>query len=124
MQSRAAPTDQHVRLSLWAADLADSVLDLFRRERPSDPRPQAAIAAARAWATGDISTADALRAARDSQAAAQECTSLSATAAAQCAGHAAATAHVARHADAAEGFMNKALGAVRRDDLSPPATAG
>ncbi len=122
MQSKTAPTDHHVRLSLWAADLADSVLDLFLQEASSDRRPQTAIAAARSWAAGDLSVADALKAARGALAAARECKSPSARAAAQCAGHAAATACVARHADAAEGYMNKALRTAPRDDPNPAHT--
>ena len=45
--------DHHL-LALWAARCAEHVLHLFEAEQPSDPRPRAAIDAARAWAGGDL----------------------------------------------------------------------
>ena len=52
-------------LRLFAADCAEDVLHLFERVFPDDDRPRLAIAAARAFANGDISAAawDAARAA-------------------------------------------------------------
>jgi len=55
-------TDQSARL--FAADCAEHVLPIFEREYPDDGWPRAAIAAARAFAKGEID-ADALSAAGD-----------------------------------------------------------
>lgn len=47
-------TDEHHRLlTLWAAECAEHVLQLFEAEAPHDLRPRAAIAAGRAWARGE-----------------------------------------------------------------------
>ena len=50
---------------LFAADCAEAVLPIFEKERPDDDRPRKAIAAARAFARGEITAAawDAARAA-------------------------------------------------------------
>jgi hypothetical protein len=52
-------------LRLFAADCAEDVLHLYERDYPGDLRPRKAIAAARAYANGEISDAarDAARAA-------------------------------------------------------------
>lgn len=44
-------------LRLFAADCAESVLHLFEAVRPNDDRPRLAIAAARAYANGEITAA-------------------------------------------------------------------
>lgn len=54
---------------LFAADCAESVLDLFEVERPGDDRPRHAIETARRFATGDA-TPEELTAAKDAAAAA------------------------------------------------------
>lgn len=45
--------DDHLLLATWAADCAMHVLHLFENECPEDPRPRAAVDAARAWARGE-----------------------------------------------------------------------
>jgi hypothetical protein len=92
-------SEEHKRLALQAAKCADMVLALFTQERPDDSRPKAAIEAARNWAAGELSVAEARK----------ECSIPAATAAARCAGHAAATAHVWTHAAVAEAYMKKAM---------------
>jgi hypothetical protein len=95
---RGGPLDiaRHRLLAAWAADCAAHVLSLFK-DCSSDPRPQRAVEIARAWARGDVSVGDAMKAAVGAHAAAREATSQAATAAARAAGHAAATAHMADH---------------------------
>ncbi|WP_084147781.1 putative immunity protein [Deinococcus frigens] len=88
----------HVLLALWAADCAAHVLEAFEARCPQDDRPRKAIEAARAWAHGDLSMAEARAAAFASHAAAREASNPTAIAAARAAGHAAATAHVVTHA--------------------------
>ena len=101
--------EEHKRLALQAARCAEMVLPLFSGERPDDFRPKAAIDAARRWAAGELSVADARKAAFAAHAAARECSIPAAIAAARSAGHAAATAHVWTHAAVAETYMTKAL---------------
>lgn len=91
-------------LALWAARCAEHVLPHFERERPADDRPRRAIAAARAWARGEIRCGAARAAAVAAHAAARACTHAAATAAARAAGHAAATAHLPAHARGAAAY--------------------
>ena len=90
-------TDEHHQLlALWAAACAEHVVTLFESECPSDPRPRAAIEAARAWARGEMAMmtaraqgGHAMGAARPLRGAARY--------AAYSAGQAACVAHVAEH---------------------------
>ena len=102
-------SEEHKRLALQAARCAEMVLTLFTQEHPDDSRPKAAIEAARHWAAGELSVAEARKAAFAAHAAARECSIPAATAAARSAGHAAATAHVWTHAAVAEAYMKKAI---------------
>ena len=100
---------EHKELALQAARCAETVLAFFTQERPDDSRPKRAIEAARHWAAGELSVADARKAAFAAHAAARECSNPAATAAARSAGHAAATSHVSTHAAIAEAYMKKAM---------------
>lgn len=98
----------HRLLALWAASCAEHVLPLFEAVRPEDPRPRAAIEAARAWVRGDVATmaaraagGHAMGAARDLQGAARH--------AAYAAGQAGAVAHVAAHDLGAAAYAIKAV---------------
>lgn len=104
-------------LARWAADCAARVLPSFERARPGDDRSRKAIAAARAWARGDVTVGEARTAALAAHAAAREAEDPGAVAAARAAGHAAATAHVERHAAGAATYAVKAVAtaSVRRD---------
>lgn len=102
-------SEEHKQLALQAAQCAQNVISLFTYERPADSRPKEAIEAARNWVAGELSVAEARKAAFAAHAAARECSSPAAVAAARCAGHAAATAHVWTHAAVAETYMNKAI---------------
>ncbi|MBL8162104.1 MAG: hypothetical protein JNJ61_08970 [Anaerolineae bacterium] len=109
----------HKVVALWAADCAERVLPYFDDAYPEDPRPNAAIEAARAWAHGTMKFTAVRKAALDAHAAARDAQSIpAACSAARAAGHAAATAHVPRHA---MGTAIYAVSAVR--DASPPADA-
>jgi len=84
----------HKLLALWAADCAEHVLPFFEEQYPEDDRPRKAIAAARAWARGEIKCGQARAAAVAAHAAAREADE----GAARAAGHAAGTAHMAAYA--------------------------
>ncbi|MCX6741717.1 MAG: hypothetical protein NTX24_00890 [Candidatus Pacearchaeota archaeon] len=118
-------SDKHKQIALWAANCAEQALKyarkraLFRRHKnskvfhgfekkyPNDKRPRKAIKAARDWAFGRITIAEARKFALDSHKAARKAKDQSAMAAARSAGHAAATAHVWKHAFAAESYAVK-----------------
>ena len=107
---RPDPED-HKLLALWAADCAERVLPLFQNAEPEDDRPSNAIEAARAWARGDLKMTKARGAALAAHAAARNTDDDSARLAARAAGHAAATAHVAGHAQHAANYAIKAMSA-------------
>jgi hypothetical protein len=104
----------HHALALWAAACAEHVLDLFEAARPDDPRPRAAIEAARAWVRGELpmmqaraAGGHAMGAARDLRGAPRH--------AAYAAGQAAVVAHVAAHELGAAAYAIKAARAAEGD---------
>jgi hypothetical protein len=101
--------NDHQMLALWSAACAERVLPLFEAAAPGDERPRKAIEAARAWARGDLKMTDARKIAFASHAAARETNNESACLAARAAGHAAATAHVAKHSPHAAAYAIKAI---------------
>lgn len=96
--SRRLSEADHKALALWAATCAEHVLPNFEDNRPGDLRTRDGIAAARAWARGQIKVGQARSAAFAAHAAARDTTDKQAQSAARAAGHAAAIAHVAGHA--------------------------
>jgi hypothetical protein len=96
-------------LALWAAGCAERVLPHFERACPDDDRPRRALAAARAWARGELSLAEARARAQRAHAAAHSTDDVAARAAARAAGHAAATAHVPGHARHAAAYAATAV---------------
>lgn len=88
----------HKTIALWASDCAEHVLPIFERYYPADRRPKEAIDAARAWARGEIRVGEARKKALNAHYAAQETLEKASGSAARSAGHAAATAHMPRHA--------------------------
>jgi len=95
----------HKILATWATNCADRVLHHFEKNYPEDTRPREAIEAGRAWVREDIKMIDARRFAIASHAAARDAEqNPESQAAARSAGHAAATAHVARHSFAASTY--------------------
>ena len=107
--------NHHQKLALWAADCAERVLANFG---DADPRPRAAIDAAREWTNGTLAMAEARKFAFAAHAAAREAGNLAAIAAARAAGHAAATPHVAGHARHAARYALKSVQLAGRDMAS------
>jgi hypothetical protein len=100
----------HKTLALWAADCAERALPIFREKYPQEDVPGKAIAAARDWVSGKIDKRTARRAAFASHAAARNVAETpEAIAAARSTGHAAATAHVHKHALPAADYALKAI---------------
>ena len=99
----------HGLLVLWATDCAEHVLPIFETQHPADDRPRKAIEAGRAWACGDIAVPEARKAAFAAHAAARDADEPAVRAAADAAGHAAATAHVADHALHAAAYAVEAI---------------
>jgi len=86
----------HRSLVFWSANCAERVLILFEQSYSKDRRPADAIAAARSWASGDITMTEVRAFASAAHAAARTAIG-AAREAARAAGHAAATAHMADH---------------------------
>lgn len=86
--------DHHL-LALWAADCAAHVVHHFEAARPGDERPRKAIELARAWARGELTMAQARKAAFAGKAARD--VSGAAKYAALSAAQAVAVSHVAAH---------------------------
>ncbi len=102
-------TDEHHQLlALWAAQCAEHVLGHFEREQPDDPRPRDAIAAARAWAQGDMPMMQARAIGGHAMGAARQLTG-AARFAAYSAGQAACVGHVADHDLGAAAYAIKAI---------------
>jgi hypothetical protein len=100
----------HQLLALWAADCAEHVLPLFEAARPDDARPRQAIAAARAWAAGELSMWDARTFAGYANGAARDLEGAPRFAA-YAAAQAAAVGHVAAHELGAAAYAIRAAGA-------------
>lgn len=97
----------HVLLALWAADCAERVLPLFESARGDDDRPRAAIAAARAWAAGEMPMMEA-RAMGGHAMGAARLLKGAPRFAAYAAGQAACVGHVAEHDLGAAAYAIKA----------------
>lgn len=102
----------HGLLALWAADCAEHVLPLFESVCPDDGRPRAAIAAARAWAAGQMTMMAARAAGGHAMGAARPLRGVPRFAA-YAAGQAACVGHVAEHDLGASAYAIKAARGVR-----------
>ena len=98
-------------VAAWAADCAERALYLFEAEAPDDDRPRALIARARAYADGELSTADGIRRRFAGGVGAGEVRSPAAAAAARAAGQAAAVCHMGAHALGSAAYAVKAVSA-------------
>lgn len=111
-------TKHHKAIATWASDCAERVLSLFEDAKPGDGRPKAAISAARRWASGKLSMADARKASVAAHAAARDAGSAPAREAARSAAHAAASAHEPTNARHAANAAIKAVIAAEGDDVA------
>nr|WP_141843246.1 hypothetical protein [Humibacillus xanthopallidus] len=98
----------HRLLAQWAAECAEHVLPLFETEVLSDTRPRDAIAAARAWAEGEMAMMAARAVGGHAMAAARPLRG-AARFAAYAAGQAACVGHVAEHDLGAAAYAIKAV---------------
>lgn len=105
----------HQLLARWAADCAERVLPLFEAVEPDDARPREAVAAARAWAVGDLPMMQARALGGHAMGAARPLTG-AARFAAYAAGQAACVGHVAEHDLGAAAYAIKAVRAACPDD--------
>jgi hypothetical protein len=96
------------RVAAWAAECAERVLALFEAEAPADDRPRAAIARARAFARGELNTAEEIRRRFVGGVSAGEAKTAAAAAAARSAGQAVAVCHMGAHALGAAAYAVKA----------------
>jgi hypothetical protein len=95
-------------VAAWAADCAERVLWLFEAEAPADDRPRAAIARTRAFARGELNTAEEIRRRFVGGGAAGDVKAPAAAAAARAAGQAVAICHMGAHALGAAAYAVKA----------------
>ena len=97
-------------VAAWAADCAERVLGIFESEEPDDDRPRALIARTRAFARGELKTAEEIRRRFAGGVGADEVKAPAAAAAARAAGQAAAVCHMGAHALGAAAYAAKAAG--------------
>jgi hypothetical protein len=97
-------------VAAWAADCADRVLGLFEAEAPDDGRPRALIARTRAFARGELNTAEEIRRRFAGGVGPGDVKGPAAAAAAQAAGQAVATCHMGAHALGAAAYAVNAAG--------------
>lgn len=100
----------------WAADCAEHVLPLFEDDAPGDDRPRDAIARARAFARGELTTAGEIARRFVAGRAARNATASAAIAAARSAAQAAGVAHMGAHALGAAAYAAHAAALHRPDD--------
>lgn len=104
------PEADRRRVAAWAADCAERVLGLFEAAAPDDDRPRRLIGRARAFARGELDTAEGIRRRFEGGVGATESTSPAAAAAARAAGQAVAVCHMGAHALGAAAYAAKAAG--------------
>lgn len=107
--------EHHRLLALWAARCAERVLPLFEEECPGDTRPREAIAAARAWAAGEMPMMRARAAGGHAMGAARPLRGAPRFAA-YAAGQAACVGHVPEHDLGAAAYAIKAAAAAPAAD--------
>jgi hypothetical protein len=97
-------------VAAWAADCAARVLGLFEAEAPDDDRPRALIARTRAFARGELNTAEEIRRRFTGGVRAGDVQTPAAVAAARAAGQAVAICHMGAHALGAAAYAVEATG--------------
>jgi len=99
--------EQHVQLITWACDCAEHVLHLSGEIM--DGRLKNALVTARAWAQGNASTGEAMKASVSAHAVARESSHPVSVAVARSVGQAVATAHMADHSLGTAWYALKAV---------------
>lgn len=107
-------TDRRL-VAAWAADCVERVLELFEAELPGDGRPGALIARTRAFARGELSTAEGIRRRFAGGVAAGDAKTPAAIAVARAASQGAAICHMGAHALGAAAYAAKAAGLASSD---------
>jgi hypothetical protein len=102
-------------VAAWAADCAERVLGLFEAEAPDDDRPRALIARTRAFARGELNTAQEIRRRFAGGVSAGDVKAPAAAAAARAAGQSVAVCHMGAHALGAAAYAVKAAGLANPD---------
>lgn len=97
-------------VAAWAADVAERVLGLFHAETPDDDRPRALIARTRAFARGELETAEEIRRRFAGGVGSGQAKAPAAASAARAAGQAVAVCHMGAHALGAAAYAAKAAG--------------
>jgi hypothetical protein len=97
-------------VAAWAADCAEHVLAIFEAEAPADDRPRALISRTRAFARGELRTADEIRRRFAGGVGTGDVDAPAAAAAARAAGQAVAVCHMGAHALGAAAYAAKAAG--------------
>ena len=100
-------------VAAWAADCAERVLGLYEAEAPGDDRPRAAIARTRAFARGEVNTAEEIRRRFVGGVSTRDVRSPAAGAASRAAGQAVAVCHMGAHALGAAAYAVKAASLAR-----------
>ena len=102
-------------VAAWAADCAERVLPLLETEAPGDDRPRKLIARARAYARGELATAEGIRVRFTDGVSVGEVDAPAAAAAARAAGQAAAVCHMGAHALGVAAYAVKAVSLAHPD---------
>lgn len=95
-------------VAAWAADCAEHVLPIFESEAPDDDRPRALVERTRAYARGELSTAEEIRRRFVGAVGRGEVAAPAAVAAARAAGQAVAVCHMGAHALGAAAYAARA----------------
>jgi hypothetical protein len=111
VRSPQALSDAERRVvAAWAADCAERVLEVVEAEAPDDDRPRALIARTRAFARGELKTAEGIRRRFAGGVGAGDVKAPAAAAAARAAGQAVAVCHMGAHALGAAAYAAEAAG--------------
>lgn len=102
-------------VAAWAADCVERVLGLFEAEAPGDDRPRLLIARTRAFARGELNTADEIRRRFAGGIRPGDVKSPVAVAVAHAAGQAVAVCHMGAHALSAAAYAVMAVGLAEPD---------
>ena len=97
-------------VAVWAADCAERVLGVFEAEAPDDDRPRALIARARAFARGELNTAEEIRRRFSGGVSSGDLQVPAAMAAARAAGQCVGVCHMGAHALGAAAYAANAAG--------------